>query len=68
MSLLLGHIFRLIKKNKLFVDVNYNDLKLTIRNDNPIKKKLIKYYDKFNFKLCDSINPSNMYILMKMSK
>ena len=62
MTILLGHILRLIKLNKLNTNVDYFDLKLNIRHDNPYKDKLIEFYRKFNF---TNINYKNgIYITM----
>lgn len=51
MTLLLNHVLKLIEQNKLNIDITLKGLKLTVHKQNPIKNKLIKYYNNFNFEL-----------------
>ena len=65
MTLLFGHVLRLIQNNKLLVDYKYNILKLTIKKTNPIKNKLVDYYQKFGFKLVDLFDPIYLHMYMQ---
>jgi len=49
MSLLLDHLFKLIKNRKFEDYIDLPNLKIYIKNNNPIKSKLIKYYTGYNF-------------------
>ena len=62
MTLLLNHIFNLIKYNKLIINMGLQNFKLTVYKKNPIKDKLIKYYEKFGFKIIDE---DNLYYTME---
>jgi len=49
MSLLLDHLFKLIKNKKLKDYVDLPNLKIYIKKNNPIKDKLYKYYESYKF-------------------
>ena len=49
MTLLLDYILYCIKNNLLIIKIDINKLNLNILKTNPIKNKLIKYYNNFNF-------------------
>ena len=50
MTILLKHIFKLIHKNKLKIDIDLHNLLIYIKKNNPIKKQLYNYYETFGFK------------------
>ena len=64
MTLLIKHILKLIKFNKLKnEELCYDKLSLNISKINPIKKKLIKYYQTFGF---NQQSENDSYISMSL--
>ena len=62
MSLLLDHLFKLIKNKKFKDYIDLPNLKIYIKKNNPIKDALFKYYKKYKFKL---ENDNFEYLIMK---
>ena len=62
MSLLLDHTLKLIQLKKIN-NIDYESLKLTIRKINPIKDKLISYYQSYGFRINNDIGE---YIYMNI--
>lgn len=63
MTNLFNHILKLMKKNKLKTNVDINNLKIYIKDNNPIKEKLKKYYSSFKFRFYEKMNN---YTIMKL--
>ena len=61
MTILLNHILKLILLDKLKVLIDKNNLSLKVKKDNPIKDKLMTYYNTFGFKKSDD---NDIYIVM----
>ena len=62
MSHLLEHVLKLIVNNKL--KMNISILKLTVKQNNPLKKMLVEYYKSFNFVI---ENENNEEITMRLT-
>ena len=61
MTILLNHILKLILLDKLKVLIDKNNLSLKVKKDNPIKDKLMTYYNTFGFK---KSGDNDIYIVM----
>ena len=64
MTVLLNHCLKLIKYDKLKINLDINKLKMYIRKINPLKNKLIKYYRSFKF-LPDPNLETSEYLILK---
>ena len=62
MSHLLEHVLKLIVNDKL--KMNIYMLKLTVKQNNPLKKMLVEYYKSFNFVI---ENENNEEITMRLT-
>ena len=65
MTILLAHCLKLIKLNKLIINVTINELKMYIRKINPLAKKLLHYYGSFNF---NHYQENSEFIILKYNK
>ena len=61
MTILLKHLFKLIKNNKLKPYIYLPELKIYIKKTNPLTQTLLKYYSSFGFK---KNNEQDDYIIM----
>lgn len=61
MTMLLNHLFKLIKNNKLNNYLYLPELKIYIKKTNPLKNHLLKYYLSYGFK---TIHEIDNYIIM----
>jgi hypothetical protein len=67
MTILLNHLFKLIKNNKLKTFIYLPELKIYIKKTNPLTQMLLKYYSSYGFKKNENEN-ENDYIIMNYNE